>query len=304
MRFFVFALGLLASSFSLLAVNNLKVGTPSKDQQIINRQGYAFSYSEEHEQAMWVSYELTKEEVSNKVAKRKDNFRVDPLVRDGSASLSDYRGSGYDRGHLAPAADMAWSTKAMSESFYLTNMSPQVPGLNRGMWKDLEELCRSWAVKEGKVFIITGPIIREGYKTIGSNKVSVPQWYYKVIVDLNEDDSKAIAFIIPNRKPQKKIQEFAVSIDKLEAITGLDFLDKIDDDLEKKLESQINLEKWTFKDKDYSKWIKKSSDKIVYWISGSNKRHLPSCRYYKTSKGRESTKKEGSLCKLCSGKNP
>ena len=90
-----------------------------------------------------VSYKLTKAEVQNQVTKRKDNFRLDPVIKTGSAILADYKGSGYDRGHLAPAGDMAWSKKAMSESFFLTNMSPQVPGVHRGMWRILEEQIRT-----------------------------------------------------------------------------------------------------------------------------------------------------------------
>ena len=113
--------------------------------------------------------------MQNKVAKRKDNFRLDPVIKTGSAILADYKGSGYDRGHLPPAGDMAWSKEAMSESFFLTNMSPQVPALNRGMWRILEEQIRTWALKEQELYIITGTIIRPNYKTIGPNKVTVPQ---------------------------------------------------------------------------------------------------------------------------------
>ena len=135
----IFILFLLLIPFSSWANDNLDLGIPSRDGQLVGRTGYAFLYSEKHEQPLWVSYKLTKAEVQNKVAKRKDNFRLVPVIKTGSAILADYKGSGYDRGHLAPAGDMAWSKKAMSESFFLTNMSPQVPGLNRGMWRMLEE---------------------------------------------------------------------------------------------------------------------------------------------------------------------
>ena len=107
--FSIFILSLLLIPFSSWANDNLDLGIPSRDGQLVDRTGYAFLYSERHEQPLWVSYKLTKAEVQNKVAKRKDNFRLDPAIKTGSAILADYKGSGYDRGHLAPAGDMAWS---------------------------------------------------------------------------------------------------------------------------------------------------------------------------------------------------
>ena len=240
----IFILWLLLMTLSSEANDNLDLGTPSRDGQLVDRTGYAFLYSEKHEQPLWVSYKLTKAEVQNKVAKRKDNFRLDPVIKTGSAILADYEGSGYDRGHLAPAGDMAWSKETMSESFFLTNMSPQVPGLNRGMWRILEEQIRKWTRKEKELYIITGPIIRPNYKTIGPNKVTVPQWYYKIIVDYHEPEIKALAFMIPNRKPQKSLHSFAVSIDKLEEVTQLDFLNLLPQKVQEQLESKVNLSQW------------------------------------------------------------
>lgn len=230
---------------SLLAFSsdNLDMGIPSsKNVQVIDRDGYALGYSEKHEQPLWVSYKLTKKEVLNKVAKRKDNFRADPLVKTGSASLKDYRKSGYDRGHLAPAADMAWSEQAMSDSFFLSNMSPQKAGLNRGMWKDLESLVREWAVKRESVYVITGCVIRPNFLTIGPNKVTVPQWYYKIVYDA--DKKEVISFLLPNRKPQKKLELFKLSIDQIEKVTGLDFLSNLEDELEEKIEKESSIGLW------------------------------------------------------------
>ncbi len=238
------ALTLAVTSLVLDEGNNLVLGIPSEDGQIVNRIGYAFCYSEEHEQPMWVTYELTKDEVLKKVVERKNNYRKDPLVRTNSAFLEDYKNSGYDRGHLAPAADMAWSKVAMSESFYLSNISPQKAGLNRGMWAQLERRCRNWAVTHGKVHIITGPLIRPNYSTIGPNQVTVPQWYYKICVSV--EDRKAIAFLIPNRKPQRSLQEFIVSVDKLEEVTGLDFMNKLPDQLENEIEANSEVGRWEF----------------------------------------------------------
>ena len=220
--------------------------------------------------------------MQNKVAKRKDNFRLDPVIKTGSAILADYKGSSYDRGYLAPADDMTWSKKTMSESFFLTNMSPQVPGLNRGMWRILEEQIRKWALKEQELYIITGP----NYKTIGPNKVTVPQWYYKIIVDYHQPEIKALAFMIPNRKPQKALQSFAVSIDKLEEVTQLDFLNLLPQKVQMQLESKVNLSQWKLPATKASK-PKVSKSKATtgskYWISSTNKRHNSTCRYYQNS---------------------
>ena len=122
----IFILSLLLITLSSWANDNLDLGTPSRDGQLVDRTGYAFLYSEKHEQPLWVSYKLTKAEVQNKVTKRKDNFRLDPVIKTGSAILADYKGSGYDRGHLAPAGDMAWSKEAMSESFFKISTSTLV----------------------------------------------------------------------------------------------------------------------------------------------------------------------------------
>ena len=289
---------------SCLANDNLDLGIPSTNGQLVDRIGYAFLYSEKHEQPLWVSYKLTKAEVQNKVAKRKDNFRLDPVIKTGSATIADYKGSGYDRGHLAPAADMAWSKKAMSESFLLTNMSPQVPALNRGMWRILEEQIRKWALKEKELYIITGPIIRPNDKTIGPNKVTVPQWYYKIIVDYHQPEIKALAFMIPNRKPQKSLQSFAVSIDKLEEVTQLDFLNLLPQKVQIQLESKLDLFPWKLPkvNPDKSKVSKgETSTGGKYWISSTNKRHNSSCRYYQQSKGKLGNKDEGVACKICGG---
>ena len=299
---------LLTFSLSLFAPdngNNLVLGIPSNDGQIVNRVGYAFCYSEKHEQPLWVTYELTKQEVLTKVARRKDNFRKDPLVKTGSAFLADYKGSGYDRGHLAPAADMAWSETAMSESFYLSNISPQDAGLNRGMWAQLEKHCRNWAVANDKVHIITGPLIRPNYATIGSNKVTVPQWYYKICVSVK--NKKAIAFLIPNRKPQRGLEGFIVTVDKLEEVTGLDFMDKLPDDLENQIEAKSDARDWgltatVYKPRVTSEKKEEPKGAGLFWItSSSHKRHNSSCRWFENSKGHLGSKAEGVACKICGG---
>ncbi len=213
---------------------------------VISHTGYSFSYNETHEQADWVAYELTKEK-TKKMVKRKDHFRPDSAVKTGTATNKDYEKSGYDRGHLAPSADMCWSFTAMDESFYFSNMSPQNPSFNRGIWSKLEALVRSWAAENESIYIVTGPVLTEGLPTIGDNKVSVPQYFYKVILDYTEPDIKGIGFILPNAASSESLQKFAVSIDSVENFTGIDFFPLLPDEQEKIIEKKLCIPCWTWK---------------------------------------------------------
>ncbi|MCQ2285433.1 MAG: DNA/RNA non-specific endonuclease [Bacteroidales bacterium] len=219
---------------------------PSKcgENQIVKHFAYTLSYNEIHEQADWVAYVLTCSQLSDKVTSRSDNFRVDPKVKTGSADLADYKGSGYDRGHLAPAADMAWSLRAMDESFFFSNMSPQTPSFNRGIWKHLEELMRTWANFYDTIFIATGPVLKEGLSTIGENRVSIPEYYYKVVLRCSPTDTLGIGFLLPNAASQMPLKSFAVSIDSVEKITGIDFFPSLSDEVEKETESNLCIPCW------------------------------------------------------------
>jgi len=210
----------------------------STTNQIVRHTYYTLSYSEEHEQAEWVAYELTKDRVYG-TSGRTDNFREDRKVGTGSASLNDYKRSGYDRGHLVPAGDMNFSSTAMSESFYMSNISPQHPSFNRGIWKNLESQVRSWALKNDHIYVITGGILNSSSDAIGANSVTVPDYYYKVVFDYTEPKIKMIAFLIPNQKCEKNLNQYVCSIDYLESITGVDFFPELEDDLENKLENKL-----------------------------------------------------------------
>ena len=231
--------------FSLLFSQNLELPKILKTDQIIHHSNYTLNYSEQHEQAEWVAYSLTSSQVYGSVGRTND-FRSDPNVKTGSASLPDYKGSGYDRGHLAPAGDMKSTYTAMSESFYMSNMSPQVPGFNRGIWKKLEGTVRNWAVDNEKVYIVTGAVLTASYPTIGINKVSVPEFYYKVVLDYEQPEIKGIGFILPNQKSNKSLQSYAVSIDEVERFTGIDFFHSLPDNIEEKIESDAAVNKWSF----------------------------------------------------------
>ena len=184
------------------------------------------------------------EEATTKAASREDNFRPDPEIPTGSATLADYRGSGYDRGNLAPAADMSFSVKTMDESFYMSNMSPQRGEFNRGIWKDLEAQVRSFAISEGDVYIVTGPVLPQKKSlTIGASQVTVPERYYKVVWDRTPPE-KTIGFILPNAGSSNSLQSYAVTVDVVEAATGLDFFSEIPQPQQEQLESTITINAW------------------------------------------------------------
>ena len=224
--------------------DNLAYGVPGPADVIINREGYALGYIEYHEQPAWVIYRMTDTEAKTKATSRNDNFREDPAIPSGSATLADYRGSGYDRGHLAPAADMAYSVKTMDESFYMSNMSPQRGEFNRGIWKDLEAQVRDFAIVEKDVYIVTGPILPQKKSlTIGASQVTVPERYYKVVWDRTPPE-KMIGFILPNAESTKSLQDYAVTVDAVEAATGLDFFSELPKEQQETLEGTITINAW------------------------------------------------------------
>lgn len=214
------------------------------NQIIIERPYYTLRYSEEHEQALWVAYALFADSLRQKTFERKDDFREDPRVKTGSASLNDYKGSGYDRGHLAPAADFSYDEFALSQSFYMSNMSPQDGSFNRGVWKKLENQVREWAMNNDQIYVVTGPVLNKNYKTIGRNAVSVPEYYFKIVIDMRKPDIKAIAFLMKNEKSSADLTTFVVTIDSVERLTGLDFFPGISDELENALEGSIMTSRW------------------------------------------------------------
>ncbi|NKE71331.1 DNA/RNA non-specific endonuclease [Candidatus Manganitrophus noduliformans] len=223
---------------------HIKYGIPSAEPILLCRMGYALSHDPQKKAARWVAYHLTKEKLEGTQA-RSDDFRTDPDLPPGERSeLKDYKNSGYDRGHLAPAADMKWDARAMSDSFLLSNMAPQVgAGFNRGIWAVLEERVRDWTMQRGAVFIFTGPIYAERHPHIGPNAVSVPTYFYKVVFDPAEGE--AIAFILPNKKLKTgDLPNYITNVDTVEARTGLDFLSELEDSVEDLVEVQIQPSLW------------------------------------------------------------
>ena len=191
------------------------------NNQYLCRVGYAVNYNYKTKVAYFV-VETIKPEQLVKSAARQNDFREDPEIPgEFRSTLKDYQGSGLDRGHMAPAADFTYSAQAMSESFFLTNMMPQSPGNNRGIWKYLEENTRYWAQTHGQRYVITGTIFDANSQTMGSN-VKVPSFVYKIVIDPKK--SRAIAFLFPNIKlDPKTIGDYIVTIADIEKYAGINF---------------------------------------------------------------------------------
>lgn len=188
--------------------------------QIIYHTAYTLSYNETHEQPNWVKYMVTKSDLENEVAKRKNNFKEDTLIPTGSAQLIDYVGSGYDRGHLAPAANFVNSQEEMDESFYMSNVSPQDPSFNRGIWRSIENYEREMAMEKDTVYVICGGVLLvDELSTIGPNKVSVPRFFYKIIYTKDW----MICFLLKNEKSNEPLYTFTQELTVIEKYIKIDF---------------------------------------------------------------------------------
>ena len=222
--------------------NNYFVPTSSTGQ-IIPHKYFTVSYSEKDEQAEWVAYKLTQDSFSHLIDRTND-YREDPYVKTVSSNPSDYKGSDYDMGHLAPANAMSQNYTAMSESFYLSNISPQKASFNRGIWKRLEYKVQYWAELNDSLFVVTGPILNSPIDVIGNNRVTVPRAFYKTLLAFKNGKTKGIAFIMPNEKSSKSIYAYATSIDKVEEITGIDFYYNLNVEIQNEVEANTDLKKW------------------------------------------------------------
>lgn len=225
----------------------LPVCPKSCTEQVIRHKGYTVSYNSDYRVANWVAYELTSQEAKSNAAERSNKFVRDPMVKGASAENGDYTRTGYDRGHLAPAGDMKWSAQAMRESFYLSNITPQKPGLNRGVWKDLEEQCRMWAADNGKLLIATGPVLTPDLKRLGKNRVAIPKKFYKVICMIQDNKYEAVGFIFENKDYGKtSLRTLMVPVDSVERLTQIDFFASMPDSIEDRMEATVNQKAWSY----------------------------------------------------------
>ena len=218
-------------------------GTP---ERMVTHCGYTLSFNREHNNPNWVAWELTAQETEGTKPRAKD-FLPDPDIPEPHrVTTDDYKGSGYDRGHMAPAADMKWSAQAMKECFYMSNMCPQDGSLNSGAWSTLEKACRRWAKQEGKIYIVTGPVYKKKkVKKIGKeHRVSVPDGFFKVVLSTRKGHEKAIGFYYGNHDGKQSMTKTAITVDEAERISGINFFVNLPDPLEEKLESACALKKW------------------------------------------------------------
>ena len=212
-------------------------------ETIKHRLAYTVSYNHDTRQPNWVAWTLTRAHASGKL--KRGDFEDDMDMPSPKGTKADYFNTGFDRGHLCPAGDNKWSQKAMDECFLMTNMCPQTHALNAGIWNSIEQQCRTWAKKYGKVYIVCGPIfLNKQHRKLGKNKVVVPDAFFKVILRTGKNP-QAIGFICRNQSAkglQKK--DFVNSIDEVERITGYDFFSKLPDNVERKIEAKADLSNW------------------------------------------------------------
>lgn len=223
----------------------LRVATnPRLPQKILQYEGMMVSFNPDMHQPNWVSWELTADEAQG-TTPRYDKFISDDTVP-GCAEPYDYLYSGYDRGHMAPAGDMKWSTEAMRHTFYMTNICPQAKALNTGAWKRLEQKCRTWAQADSAIIIICGPILTDPIKEhIGDTRVAVPSRFFKVILAPYLPNPEGIGFIMPNDRVEGGMQAAAVTIDEVERVTGHDFFAALPDSIELQVEQQCDFHRWS-----------------------------------------------------------
>ena len=238
-----------------VSIDNIEIPAKiaGRQEQIITHIGYTVSYNSDWKIPNWVAYELTKTEVEG-VEPRGNNFKPDPNVSDeATATVNDYKNSGWDRGHMAPAGDMKWSKQAMKESFYFSNICPQNRNLNAGVWKDLEEQVRELAAQKGNIYVVCGPIVSNQPKTIGYNKVAIPDAFFKALLQNSNGNWHAIAFMFANESGRKPLSTYAMSVQDLQMITNIDFFPALPDSIENKVESQVDFAKWSVKSSDFRK---------------------------------------------------
>ncbi len=237
-------------------IDSVGLAEPVNGEIIARHAAFVSSYNSVHRLPNYVVHVIPKDILYGSQTRTND-YRTDPLIKQAMSDSSDYWLSGYDRGHLAASADFKWSKKALSESYYYSNIIPQNPLLNKGAWNKLEMQIREWAIDNDELIVVTGPVLRDSLPKIpkGSKKVSIPEYLFKIVLDYYPPVYKALAFIYPNKDVPFELEKHAVSIDSIETLTGIDFFPKLTDSLESMLEAQQDLLSF---DKNYFKQLKAS----------------------------------------------
>ncbi len=246
----------LGKSFSLIEFDSLSYELVKnytlRSEILIPHSAYTVGYNADWKIPNWVAYVLTGTHLNGQQCSRNDCFKTDPqlsklkVVANSRISNADYNKSGYDRGHMAPAADMRWDTNIMIESFFMTNICPQAPSLNRIYWENLEETTRFWAKKYDSIYVVCGPIISNPTNCFSKKNIVIPAAFFKALLRHDKSGWHAIAFILDNFNEIQHFSEHAISIDNLELLTGLDFFYNLPDDIENKVEASFSLNDWPY----------------------------------------------------------
>ena len=240
----------------------------SKGDMRLCRIAYNLSYNKETRQPNWVAWRLTRNHTDGPFSRKGVPYYDECGKAIGIGSFSDeiVRGdyfidmdvptprqehidwkehpSGIDHGHMCPAADCKWDKGAINQSFLLTNMCPQDHDLNGGDWDKLENKCRTWAKRYGEIYIVAGPIFKNDEKRyFGVNKIPIPDAFFKVVL-CTSGNPKALGFIFPNNGTKHNIQDYVLSVDKVENTTGIDFFSELPDEIEAEIEAYSNFEDW------------------------------------------------------------
>jgi len=233
-------------TIDFLSKEEIDLLKPSKieNEILLIRKAYIVSYNTENKIPNWVAWHLTRQHTEGNIERKNNSFRKDEQVPKPRAENSDYKKSGWSRGHICPAGDNKWNEDAMQESFLLTNVCPQNPNLNSGVWNQIEITSRRWAEKFGDVYIISGPVLyKQEHQTIGENKVVVPEAFFKIIVRLN-NDPKGIGFVCKNTDCDKKKDLYVNSINEIERLTGITFFPTLSKEISKKIKQEANINDW------------------------------------------------------------
>lgn len=219
-----------------------------RDEEIVQHDGFTLSYNKKLLIPNWVAWVLTSGRTRGNL-KRANNFQPDETIKQGPIAYdTDYRGSGYSRGHMCPAADCKFSRNSMNECFLLSNICPQTHALNGGDWRELEELSRRWAQRYDSIYIVCGPVIEKGvrYATIGRSHVTVPNRFFKVFLRwTGRDQAEAIGFLYDNDDSSQPMVRCAVSVDEVEELTGINFFSKLPKHVERRAEAEFDVSHWT-----------------------------------------------------------
>lgn len=231
------------SSVKASVISSLRSLLPVSPDEVVHHYGYSLGYNKKHDQAAWTAHLLTEAYLVNRDYKR-PYFQIDPEVKSGAADWRNYRNSGYDKGHLVPAADREYSRELYEETFLTSNISPQEHDFNAGIWNRLEQKTRYYAKRYDSLYVFTGPIFKTNTLSIGKEQVTVPSAFYKIMFRYQNSNATAIAFIIPHQKTSNSIYTFLTTVDEIEKQTNIDFLSALPDVEEAKIEGQKATKNW------------------------------------------------------------